>query len=218
MSSLFVIPNLIYSGNPFLLKRLHEVVGEQNKDLARKTVMNVKYWYASMPDECKKVLHTLIDNNTFTIRQGTFLRVSPSEAYKRGLHAQRSYDVTDVRGVGGIRRSGGIIGVKSNEARSYSEAMERADLFSVSCGDGDEFSLIDTKNDFVFRVTTKTIALIDKVGNDIVVLNDNDKHALIIYGAIRGIQKVKENMDAWEKLRFQESLKDKILEVYNDKE
>lgn len=201
MSSLFVIPNLIYSGNPFLLKRLHEVVGEQNKDLARKTVMNVKYWYASMPDECKKVLHTLIDNNTFTIRQGTFLRVSPSEAYKRG-----------------IRRAGGVIGAKSNEARSYSEAMERADLFSVSCGDGDEFSLIDTKNDFVFRVTTKTIALIDKVGNDIVVLNDNDKHALIIYGAIRGIQKVKENMDAWEKLRFQESLKDKILEVYNDKE
>lgn len=207
MSSLFVIPNLIYSENPFLIKRLHDVVDEPNKNLARKTIMNVKYWYSSMPEECKKILHAVISNDVFQIRQGTFLRISPSEAYKRGLG---SYSHIGVQGI----RSGS----NPHEARSYSEAMEKTKLLSVSCAAGDEYSLIDTKNDFVFRVTTKKVTIIDKVGNDVVELNECEKHALIIYGAIRGIQKIKENMDAWEKLRYQESLKDKILEVYNVKE
>lgn len=208
MSSLYVIPNLIYSGNPFLIKRLHDVVDESDMNLARKTIMNVKYWYASMPEECKKILHAIIANDTFTIKQGTFLRVSPSEAYKRGLHS-----AYQPMGVQGIRT-----GINPHEARSYSEAMEKSNLLSVSCAQGDEYSLVDAKNDFVFRVTTKKVTVIDKVGNDVVELNDNEKHALIIYGAIRGIQKIKDNMDAWEKLRYQESLKDKILEVYNAKE
>lgn len=209
MSSLYVIPNLIFSGNPFLIKRLHDVVDEPNMSLARKTIMNVKYWYSSMPEECKKILHAVITNDTFTIKQGTFLRVSPSEAYKRGVHG--GYQPIGLQGL----RGGGI---NPHEARSYSEAMEKSNLLSVACAQGDEYSLVDTKNDFVFKVTTKKITVIDKVGNDVVELNDNEKHALIIYGAIRGLQKIKDNMDAWEKLRYQESLKDKILEVYNAKE
>ena len=75
MSSMFVIPNLIYSGNPFLISRLYDIINESDKNLLRKTIMNVKYWYASMPDECKKILHTLIQNDTFKIRKGTHLRI-----------------------------------------------------------------------------------------------------------------------------------------------
>ena len=205
MSSMFVIPNLIYSGNPFLISRVYDIVNESDKNLLRKTIMNVKYWYASMPDECKKILHTLIQNDTFKIRKGTHLRIHPSEVLKRGLY--RPIGVQSIKPTG----------INPHEARSYSEALERVDRHSISWTEGDEYSLIDTQNDFVFRVTTKTVSIIDPEGNDIVVLTVSEKHALIIYGAIRGIQKVKDNMEAWEKVRYQESLKDKILEVYNAK-
>lgn len=197
MSSLFVIPNLIYSNNPFLIKRLHDVVEEQNHNTIRKTLINVKYWYSSMPEECKKILHAVIANNVFDIFNGTYLRISLS---RRSL-----YDI-DLPS----RNS-----VNPHEARTYSEALEKKHLQSIECRSGAEYSLIDNKNGFVFLVTTKKVSIIDDVGNDIVVLNSNEKHALLIYGAIKGIQKIKENMKALETLRKQESLKEKILEVYN---
>lgn len=213
MSSLFVIPNLIYSGNPFLIKRLHEIVDENNKNLIRKTIMNVKYWYSSMPEECKVLLHKIVENVTFSIVTGTYYRVSPSEAYK---HAKTSPD--DLEYVLHNLPNSDIHGNNSKNASSYSAVLCDAKNKVPLIPREDAFSLVDKTNDMVFRVSTHKVSLIDKYGNDILELNTKPQHSLIIYGAIRGIQKVKENMDSWEKLRYRESLKDKILEVYNAKE
>lgn len=206
MALLFSIPNLIYSGNPFLINRLHEIVDENNNNITRKTIMNVKYWYSSMPEECKKILQAVIDNDVFSVRKGTFLRVSPTEAYKRGLpHRNDGYVPIGVQGFSVHN---------PRVAKSYSEALNDANLLSPTCEAGDEFSLVDSKNDFVFRITTKNVSLIDPVGNDIVVLNECEQHALIIYGAIRGLQIVQENIKAWEVRKFQSNMKDKIIQTY----
>lgn len=209
MAKTYVIPNLIFSENPFLVKKIFEVVGEKS-DSVRKTAINVKYWYSSMPEQCKIILHKVIGNETFRIRSGTFLRVSPADAYKyaesrRSARAKSSVALMEEM----LSRLDGAY-----RAVTYNESMESVNLIPPDCDDGKEFSLIDTKNDFVFRVCTNFVSVIDENGNDIVVLNTAPQHALLIYGACKGVQEIKKNMDAWEQLRVQEELKDKIIAVY----
>lgn len=202
MASMASIPNLIYSNNPFLVKKLFEIIDDKNKDIVRKTVLNVKYWYASMPEECKKILHKIIEGETFSIFNGTYIS-NVEYSHRMSSLYYGLYTTSNT-------------GVDPHEARSYSEALNRKSLKSPKCPRGEEYSLIDHKNNFTFLVTTKEITLIDEFGSEIMKLNESDKHALLIYGTIRGVQQVKDNIAAWELMRYKETLKDKILELYDE--
>lgn len=203
MSSLSTIPNILFSQNPFLKARLFDIIQCKSVDRIRKTAMNVKYWYASMPDECKSILHKVVHNETFRIHNGIYYNIQATEQYRHG----RSKRISTLD-VPGFRNS------SNPEALTLSEALDDGNLKSISCPEKSMYSLVDPTNNFVFLVSTKTISLIDDKGDDIVILNTCEQHALIIYAAIRGLEEVKQNILEFEQNKMRNNIKAKITEAY----
>lgn len=202
-SVLSVLPNMMYSENPFIVKKIFEYDGErENNDDIRNMAMNIKYWYASMPLECKNIFDSLIKGDVFELYQGTFLRI------REVLPAHRLYN-------GWLAPNGSSTAIEYGVARTISEAFENKKLKPPSTPVGKEYSLIDVKNNFVFKVTSREISLISEAGSTIMVLNEAPQHALLIYTTIRGVDIIEKNKAAWEEEQYKLSIKRQIRETYS---
>lgn len=199
MSELSIISNILFSKNPFLVCKLHEYVGEHNKDKIRKTIINVKYWYSCMPEECKSIFLKIIENKVFTIHNGVYV----------------SEFIGDMRKYQDIV-FGSSIQKKTNVANSFSVAVESSKNKVPETQSGMEFTLVDNVNNFVFKSTTQELLLINKYGVKLLALTTCEQHSLLVYSAIRGLGIMAKNIAAIEKVIQEESLKTKILEAYDE--
>lgn len=196
MSELSSISNILYSNNPFLIKKISEYLDAEN-DKIRKTIINVKYWYSSMPDECKSIFLKVIENKVFTIHKGIYLTAAPNS-------------VVDL-----LSRSPEYKSKKKVVASSFSDAIEIKDSQISIMENYGGFSLVDSVNNFVFFSTPYELNVLDKHGNQTLSLITHNQHALLVYAAIRGVSNMLNNIKKLEDMRAEDDLRNKILEVYN---
>lgn len=197
-SVLEVLSNMMYSDNPFIVKKIYEYDEQSNINNIRKCALNIKYWYASMPEECKSIFHKVIENKTFEIREG--------------------YTIVDMRNIShdiGLRHLYPRQESGPKKAKSYSEALNDKNLLCPDTPDYKKFMLYDEDNNFYFVVTMSKISLANADGSDIVVLNTEPRHALLIYCAIRGVKLIESNVREWEEKQKELELKRQIAETYN---
>ncbi|EMX1382037.1 hypothetical protein AAGG91_002932 [Salmonella enterica] len=193
-----VLSNMMYSDNPFVVKKIYEYDDDTNVDNIRKCAINIKYWYASMPEECKSIFHKVIENKTFSIHEG--------------------YTQIDLRNITHDIGLSGLYPRYENgpkKAKSYSEALNDKTLLCPDTPDYKKFMLYDDDNNFYFLVTMSKISLANADGSDIVVLNSEPRHALLIYCAIRGVKLIENNIREWEEKQKELELKRQIEETYN---
>jgi len=199
---LSVIPNILYSNNPFLITRINDYI-DNTEYKVPKTIINVKYWYSSMSDECKSVFHKVVENKVFKIHKGIYLTVAPDAVLNSNPW---DFEMKHLRHP--LYKPSGV-------ASKFSDAINDKKLLIPTINSSNGFSLIDHENKFVFFVTTKGLWVIDEFGNKVLSLVTHEQHALIVYAAVRSIGIMEENIKAIDARREEEKLKLKIREAYN---